>query len=178
MTVPNVWGAGAVFAFSAFDGENSFSSPVGSLSADRVGVRFHLKPVRELAFCIPEGRGFSFQAVTGDTVLFTMEEKSLGFAFAEANLVVGKGLETALVKVFSEGAVKEEASESFCLQEADGEWTGLAWRGDRFAFAFASTREETLALCQKGLQADFEALVKKRLSFFGIKVSDRGRLQE
>lgn len=43
MDLPDVWGEGALFAFSGFDGETSWQHPfVGSTLAHRRGMRFHI----------------------------------------------------------------------------------------------------------------------------------------
>ena len=50
MTTPNVWGQGQLFAFSALDGSAlSTEDFVGTLSGDRISIRFHTKIMRELA---------------------------------------------------------------------------------------------------------------------------------
>ena len=50
MVTPNIWGQGQLFAFSALDG-GSFAREdfVGTLSGDKIGIRFHTKVIRELA---------------------------------------------------------------------------------------------------------------------------------
>lgn len=166
MTIPNMWGEGALFACSALDGTVSFSSPVGSLSGDRIGVRFHLKTLRELVLCIPAGTPFSTEAVTGDLILLTVNGEKCGFAFADGSLIVGQASEDLPIKLFAEGTVNEKQLPEGILQEADGEWVALVRKGERFALAFGTDENETLALGRKGLETDFDKLSGARLAFF------------
>ena len=42
MAIPNIWGQGQLFDFSALDGNSLFSNDlVGTLSGDKIGIRFH-----------------------------------------------------------------------------------------------------------------------------------------
>ena len=69
MIIPNKWGQGQLFAFSALDGPSYFSDDfAGMLSGDRIGIRFYSNVKRELAFVNVYEKGLEFDAVTSDYI--------------------------------------------------------------------------------------------------------------
>lgn len=53
MFLPNMWGQGAIFAFSGIDGETSYKNDFVGLLEDEFDIVFHLKTRRKLIFNLP-----------------------------------------------------------------------------------------------------------------------------
>lgn len=168
MKIPHIWGQGQIFAFSALDGEVRRSRDFsGTLSGDRVGIRFSTKIRRELAVTDLPVEELVFRAVCGDYIHAETAGGNLKMIFAAAHLLIGQLPEGASAVVFTEGAHKTEEGEDVTVQDTgDGEYTALAFCGNRFAFAFGKTKEAAVETAKEGLVADIAAVEEKKLSFY------------
>lgn len=168
MSIPNIWGQGQLFAFSALDGRSLFSDDlVGSLCGDKIGVRFHTKTRRELAFTGIRGFFPTFKAVTSDLITLTAPGGDMNILYAESHLIVGNTLSPVSITVLVEGEWQSETIGECKIQNtADGEFTALLKRGDKFAFAYGHSAKEAAELAEKGISLDIFALIEKRLSLY------------
>jgi len=169
MSIANKWAQGQLFAFSALDGDSFFGDDfVGTLSGDRLGIRFHTKVKRELVFL---NRGFSdlvFDAVTGDYISCRIGHgQEIKIFFKQAHLIVGTVCEATEPTVFVEGKATCTEVDSVLVQDTkDGEVTALAVSKNCFAFAFAKTGEEAVFLAKSGISQDMEQLEAEKKSFY------------
>lgn len=169
MTLPDKWGQGALFAFSALDGTSYAKDElVGILSGDKLGVRFFLKTVRELALVNLEGLNPVYEAVTSDLIsVKTAENGTMGILFADAHLVIGKTTGDVYAIVNAEGRVKTEYSNGAEVQDTgDGQYTAILREGQKFAFAYGHSAQEAASLAKQGLALDFESEKSKKLAFY------------
>ncbi|MBR5545916.1 MAG: hypothetical protein IKU70_02925 [Clostridia bacterium] len=169
MMVPKKWGQGALFAFSALDGHSYASDDMtGMLCGDRIGIRFFTQVKRELAIVNVRGKNLEYDAVTSDYIRFAFpEQPAVRIIYAKAHLVIGNVSGVMEPAMFTEGRHKTETVGNVEIHDTmDGDFTALAWFGDRFAFAFAHTREDVLKLAEEGMQMDLDAEEAKKLSFF------------
>lgn len=169
MKMPHVWAQGQLFAYSAWDGEAHCTDDlVGILSADRIGIRFFTKIKRELALVGGKLWDVVFEAVAGDYIAATLNRGArLRMLFAAARLVVGDVAAEMVPVVLCEGRVTTRTIDGVDLQDSgDGEYTALAVDGTRFAFAFGKSEAEAVALAQKGLTLDFDALEAQKREFY------------
>lgn len=90
--LPNKWGQGQLFAFSALDGESLFTDDfTGTLCGDKIGVIFNTLCRRTLyfgdmnKFIAPE-----LKCVTSDMVILETLIGSFSMIFAERHLVIGE----------------------------------------------------------------------------------------
>ncbi len=168
MAIPNIWGQGQLFAFSALDGKSLFSDDfVGTLSGDKIGIRFHLKTRRELFFRGIKGFVPSFKAVTSDLIALDTPDGDMNILYAEAHLIIGNTVSPAEVTVLVEGEGETETI-GFCKIQntADGEFTALLKEGNKFAFAYGHSAKEAAELAEKGLALDMETIKENRLSLY------------
>ena len=168
MILPNVWGQGQLFAFSALDGD-SFSRDdlAGILSGDKIGVRFFTKVKRELALILSGGPAPEFDAVTGDVISLRYHGEELGMVFAERHLVCGTAAGGAAAACMVEGICRTEYRAGIEIHDTgDGEFTALAREGNRFAFAFAQSLEDAVSLARRGIAIDANAVKEERLCMY------------
>lgn len=167
MSLPNIWGAGQLFAFSALDG-NAFATNdfAGMLSGDKIGIRFYTKVIRELAIVNIHAKDLQFQVVSGDYICAETDTGESIKMYYDTNLITGQLPLGALAVVLVEGQVTIIEEDSLKIQDTeDGEFTVLAVRGKRFAFAYGSEKEKTKKRALMGLDVDVDAEASKRLVF-------------
>ena len=126
--VPDKWGQGQLFAFSALDGDAFFTDDfTGTLTGDKIGVIFNTLVRRTLffgdmnKFIAPE-----LQCVTSDMLLVETLSGECSMMFAERHLVVGEYNENAGVFVSPGGECNVYFKEDAEIHDAaDGEFTAL-----------------------------------------------------
>ncbi len=165
MILPNKWGQGALFAFSALDGvaqaEGDFS---GTLCGDKIGIRFYPKVRRELVLTGMGGSKASFEVVTGDSIVIATKFGKMMILFANAHTVIGTVADKVIPRVFTEGICREEEEDGVLLQDTlDGEVTALSQKNGHFAFAFGTTPEEATERALLGLEFDPEQILNRNL---------------
>ena len=169
MMIPNKWGQGQLFAFSALDGPSYFGDDfTGMLCGDRIGVRFYSKVKRELAFINVYEKELEFDAVTSDYICchFSGLEK-MQIIYAAQHLIIGNINGNVLPKVFTEGLYQTEIVDGAEIHDTqDGDATALKRQGNRFAFAFGHSGDEVVVLVNKGLAMNLEEAASAKLSFY------------
>ena len=168
MVTPNIWGQGQLFAFSALDG-GSFAGEdfVGTLSGDKIGIRFHTKVIRELAVVKVAGLEPVFETVASDLIRLQTNMGSITVIYADTHTVIGAVSGHAEIAVMVEGCHTVRKMGALEIHDTcDGEFTALLRNGDRFAFTYGKTEEAAIRKAQKGILRDIENTVQKKLSFF------------
>ena len=168
MVTPNIWGQGQLFAFSALDGTSHIAGDfVGTLSGDKVGIRFHSKVIRELAVVNLQGMDPVFETVASDMILLNTNCGQISIVYADTNTIIGTVPSPAAVIALCEGRHTVTADGCITVQNTgDGEYTALMTQGDRFAFAFGSSEAEVRQKVRKGMQMDADAVIGKKRAFF------------
>lgn len=170
MHIPNIWGHGQIFAFSAIDGQTSrIEDFSGVLTGDRIGVLFYTKVRRELAVVGFAAEDVRFRAVCGDYIAADTSAGSIKIVFQAAQLVIGEVPEGGVAAVFVEGAHRTESIENIAVQDTgDGEYTALLTDGRKFAFAYGKTKEEAMQLSKEGIKANLTEAEEKKLTFYRL----------
>lgn len=168
MTITNKWGQGQIFAFSALDGEAHLSDDfTGTLSGDRLGIRFHTRIKRELAIVKYEHLGIACEAALGDFICFSSDAGKIRIIYHDTNLIIGDVCTNAVPVVFVEGCFSEMDIENVRVHDtADGDFTALAVEENRFAFAYAKSAEKAAQLAARALSIDTNAAAEKKLEFY------------
>ena len=87
MALPNVWGGGAAFAFSALDGDNIYNEAISAnLLSDRLGLAFNTPLGAYLHLALENVSDVIFEVVSSDLI--------------KANIVDNDGLITAAEFIF------------------------------------------------------------------------------
>ena len=168
MTTPNVWGQGQLFAFSALDGSAlSTEDFVGTLSGDRISIRFHTKIMRELAVVNIAASKPEFQTVASDLIRIRTKAGPVTVIYADTHTIIGEVSGQAEVAVFVDGSHILRKTEDLELHDTgDGEFTALLRDKGRFSFAYGTTAEAAIEKAQRGIALDLEKQIQKKLSFF------------
>lgn len=169
MILPDRWGQGQLFAFSALDGRALASDDFpGMLCGDRVGVRFFSHVRRELAIVPLSGPGLTFDAVTSDCIVFGFPgQDRMRMLYARPHLIIGQVTGSAMPAVFVEGPCRLERDGDTEIHDTlDGDFTVLERRVSSFAFAFGHSREEVCLLARESLSLSLEAEEKHKLAFY------------
>ena len=173
--IPNKWGQGQLFAFSALDGESYFEGDfAGTLAGDKIGVIFHTICRRTLyfgdmnKFLAPE-----FKAVTSDMIILGTRMGDVSMIFAERHLIVGECDDIPGVFVSLGGEYELIKKGDIEIHNTDdGEYTALLRCDGKFAFAYANSEEEVISLCKKGITLDTDGLKKQKKAPFEKALED------
>ncbi len=134
MVKPNVWGQGALFAFSGLEGKTAFDSQlVGFLLGDHPGVHFASAHPFSLYMDTTGVSALAWDLVASDLVLGKAlvqgQWKNVCFAFRSNAAVVGVCPSGRLRLVFDEGKADPGVSlRTFAAP--DGDWFCLSLEGD------------------------------------------------
>ena len=163
--LPNKWGQGQLFAFSAIDGDSFFESDLtGTLSGDKIGVIFETPCRRTLYFGDINKYVFpKIKCVCSDMIIIETLTGAFSMIFAKRHLVVGEYEDAAGVFV-SLGGNREiiKKGDTEFHKTDDGEYTALLRKNGRFAFAYGKSEQETAALCEEGISLDLENLKEQK----------------
>ncbi|NLS79819.1 MAG: hypothetical protein GXY76_21440 [Chloroflexi bacterium] len=166
--LPDLWGEGAIFAFSGLDGEtNAASGFVGTYGREPYQVLLHT-PRRRILEVRPVAPGRA-RVATGDVVAVEVPGGLLVQAWAAWHTLIGMAPEgTALALRMEDGPAAEWQDDAAVSADAEhGEALALARAGERFALAYGTTAEQALGRARAGLAADLAATVEARLAFYG-----------
>lgn len=171
--LPNKWGQGQLFAFSALDGESLFSDDFsGILSGDKIGVIFQTKCRRTIFYRDMEGLSPSFRCVTSDMISLETNIGEFSMIFLERHLVVGKTADMPGVFVGVDGECEiTEIGDIEIHNTSDGDFTGLLRRNNKFAFAYGKDKDSVIGLCEKGINLDFDELVSKKKKYYDFSLN-------
>ncbi len=168
MILPDIWGQGQLFAFSALDGNVYLNDDfTGMLAGDRIGIKFYSNVLRELAVVGYKTNDLIFNAVCGDYISATTPLGDIKFIFKSSHLVVGTLCNTATAVVFTEGRYNREFAGEIEIQDTyDGEYTALLQKDGKFAFAFGYSKEDVISLVEEGIKTDIEKSEEEKLSYY------------
>lgn len=183
MILPNKWGQGQIFAFSALDGISLHGSDfVGTLSSDRIGIIFHTKTKRELFIANIENTALDFEtlvmgnviknpdphftAVLSDMICLDTAFGTDRIIYAERHLIIGE-IPCGQILVNTDRPVQIKKSDGIQLHDTgDGEFTALYALENKFSFAYGASEEAALALAKKGMSLNVAAEAKKKLKLY------------
>ena len=164
--LPNKWGQGQLFAFSALDGKSLFTDDfTGTLTGDRIGVIFNTDCRRTLFFGdLNKDISPDISCVTSDMIKVDTNTGKFSIIFAQRHLVVGEyGTdEGVFVSLGAECEIIRKADTEI-HNTRDGEFTALMKKDGRFAFAYGKSENDVISLCEKGISLDIEELKAKKL---------------
>lgn len=175
---PNVWGQGQLFAFSALDGESRASNDfVGTLSGDKIGIRFHTNIKRELCIVNVGSLKPEFTVVAGDIIQMDTTNGLMSIIYADTHTIVGNVAAPAVALVVTEGMCETLSIDGIEIQNtSDGDYTAFLHRDGKFAFAYGNSIEAVTNRIKKGIEADITELTEKKKSIYekhSLKNGDR-----
>ena len=173
--IPDKWGQGQLFAFSALDGESYFTDDLtGTLAGDKVGVIFNTTCRRTLYFGdMNKFLASEFKAVTSDMISINTLSGNISMIFAERHLVVGECGDVPGVFVSLAGKYELIKKGDIEIHDTgDGEYTALLRCDGKFAFAYADSIEKVMDLCKKGISLDIDKLKEQKVKPFEKSLPD------
>jgi len=179
MFLPNVWGQGAIFAFSGLDGRTSYKDDfVGTLLGDHIGILFHLKNRRILIFNLHHTiKDIDYKCVGSDIILADFIDRRNNYVlpfilvFSKRDLLVGETSTLIVPQVFLEKGESIYIDKGLWLQSSEDEYTVLYTREIedgrlRFSFSYSNDLQEAISIAKSGLDLDIEREKRKKLEFF------------
>jgi glycogen debranching enzyme len=164
LTLPNVYGYGQYFAFSALDGGTSFRDDlVGTLTAKPVGIRFELKKPVTLFFDVSIDK---CKVITGDLIDIDTKNGPLTVLFSSCRTVIGRSPVAPILLTDCKRTTREDETVCKCgssklllsCSETDNGYT--------FVLACAKTLQTARAEALTASKCSLDELYAKRLDFY------------
>lgn len=163
--LPDVWGEGAIFAFSGFDGEtNSRSGFVGSFDAQPFDLLFHTPTRRCLKIrLVSQGR---VQAAINDLLAVQSSEGDLVLTYSHWHTLVGQLPQGGQLNLSMEnGEPAEQETPYWISYDSRAEdCLVLVFDGQRFALAYGGSVQEAQRRAHAGLSCDLAQIIEARLA--------------
>jgi glycogen debranching enzyme len=166
-TLPDIWGEGALFAFSGIDGETQSRTGFVLTFGPRPYALLIHTPARRVVDIRLVQPG-TVRAATSDLLVVDTPNGALTLAFAAWHTLVGSLPSGAQVSLqFEDTPVPGEVGEYWVSDDAEhGDALVLLMRQGRFALAYGHTAEEAENRAESGLFRDLKRVVEERLDFY------------
>lgn len=127
MSLPNIWGGGSTFAYSALDGENTAKKAlISHLLSDRLGISFDT-PLKGIMYvAINNCSDITFEIVASDIIKANITDNdgsvsALEFIFIKQNVILTRYSNKYILKFsFDENCVKKD-TENGCVYMTNSE---------------------------------------------------------
>lgn len=179
--LPDVWGEGALFAFSGIDGETNASSEfVATYWREPYGLLFHT-PRRRILEVHLSGRGVT-RVATGDVYAVEAPSGSLLATFSAWHTIIGVTPDDARMVLRLEDGPEAEQRDGLWISEdpEHGDVLVGAQDGHRFSLAHGASVEEATRRAREGLQQSLGKIVAARMALCrevpALEDPDRHRL--
>lgn len=178
---PDVWGEGALFAFSGMDGATDAASGfVATLGERPCDLLIHTPRPRVLELRV--GEKVRPRLITGDVISLQTDDGELLMVWTSRHTLVAdvpKSAETNLR--FEDGTPAERTADRWlCTDKDAGDAVAMARDGERLALSLGRSRQQAQQRAEDGLRCDPGEHARKRLDAFGklptINDPDRARL--
>ncbi len=171
--MPNIWGRGALFAFSGLEGDNTFSDSLcAQLMGERIGFLFEATTA-ELYLRLVGTRWtqeMRFSLVASDLIEGTLDEKPFGFVYADQRTILGYAPSDEAIPIFRADLAEEKPFENGTAFLCDGAWFAFASKADgentRFALCRHTEWEKAVNGAKTALALNFETIAEKRRAYF------------
>ncbi|MFH1569604.1 MAG: trehalase family glycosidase [Gemmatimonadota bacterium] len=177
--IPDIWGEGALFAFSGLDGPTcSASGFVATYASEPFGLLIHTPRRRVLSARLPAGAQARVRAATGAVLLVESDQGELAMGWTAWHSLAGRAPADACLGLRLEGSEPQPASGGiWCTVDEGRDAVVLAADGGRFGLAWAPDAAQALDRARQALAADLPAEVGRRLAFLSRapRLGDPGR---
>ena len=155
LALPDVWGEGALFAFSGLDGNtDSRTGFVATFGAEKYDLLFHT-PERFILEIRPPREGV-VKVATGDVLIVETPDGMLCVAYAAWHTLVGLYPEGTHIAPKPLVWLDEDSNEHEYLEVSDGQ----------FVFSYGTTQEEAEARGDAARKLDIADVIRARLQSY------------
>ena len=173
MNLPNIWGQGALFAFSALDGAcTPKMSLVGNLLGDKLGVEFHHPEKFSFYFTFTNLLSIDFDVVASDIIKANILEddtttSNLDIIFVTQSAILMRYPKTAGFHINFESNVKEYKTDYLKVFTVGKETvTVLSKDGEDYTYTVLSCSKHSEKEAKSLIDLDINREISKKLSFF------------
>ena len=173
MNLPNIWGQGALFAFSALDGAcTPKMSLVGNLLGDKLGVEFRRPESFSFYFTFSNILSIDFDVVASDIIKANILEDDttstqLDIIFATQSAILMRYPKTATFHITFEKSVKEYKTDYLKIYTIGKETvTVLSKDSEDYTYTVLSCSKHSEKEAKAVLELDINREISKKLSFF------------
>ena len=170
--LPDIWGAGSIFAYSGLDGENTFeNSLTGYLKSDGIGAVFNCIATVELVFDIKKTKDIGYMLVASDAVHFNTGndkgDQEACLMFSNENTVVGFYHENAIPYISLSDGKGGKPEDDIIAYSIHNEYIAFIKEEGRFALCVSrKSKTDAAQRAKEGLTADMATLLSKKYEFF------------
>lgn len=173
MNLPNIWGQGALFAYSALDGTcTPKMSLVGNLLGDKLGVEFRHPEKFSFYFTFSNLLSIDFDVVASDIIKANILEddttsSNLDIIFVTQSAILMRYPKTASFHILFESNVKEYKSDYLKVYTIDKETvTILSKDSEDYTYTVLSCGKHSEKEAKSLIELDINREISKKLSFF------------
>lgn len=166
--LPDIWGEGALFAFSGLDGHTLSESGFVASYGTTPGCQLIHTARRRLFTCTPKAGKIDVRAATGDVLILQTDDGELTQVWTAWHTLAGQvPSATELALLFEDGGPGASTTDGLWqTQDTDhGDAVVLAVAGDRFGLAFGTDLAEAESRARTALTADLASQIQRRLAF-------------
>lgn len=167
MKLNNIWGYGQLFGYSGIDGVNRYYNDfIGTLTEEKIGVRFELKKWIKMHFPI-KGK-IEFRSITGDMIDAETKDGEFFITFANADALVGYS--PVLPEFTGEGKLYYKKIRNTDVWYNSSDAIALQYRKEKQGYKFCVHHSSGCSFARIGanyyLDEDVFALKKARYDYF------------
>ena len=173
MNLPNIWGQGALFAFSALDGVcTPKMSLVGNLLGDKLGVEFRQPEKFSFYFTFLNLLSIDFDVVASDIIKANILEddtttSSLDIVFVTQSAILMRYPKTASFHIAFETNVKEYKTDYLKVYTIpNGTVTVLSKDSEDYTYTVLSCSKQSEKEAKSIIELDIDREISKKMSFF------------
>ena len=162
--LPNIWGEGALFAFSGIDGETCVKSGfVATYGAKPYNLLIHTPRRRELTIELPDGG--NTRVALGDVFGVATPTGDLIVTYSAWHTLVGIVPDNTRLALGFEDEAAYEGVNVLSQDEEHHDALLLLVNGSRFALSYGTTADEARARATEGIKVDIRRTVDERLAY-------------
>ncbi len=173
MNLPNIWGQGALFAFSALDGTcTPKSSLVGNLLGDKLGIGFMNPEKFEIYFTFSDLVSLDFELVASDIIKASVLDEDnvqnpLDIVFVTQNALLMRYPKSAELHIKFENSVKEYKNDSLRVFTIGKESVTLLSRDvPDYTYSVLCFGKHSEREASEIIRFDINEEISKKLAFF------------
>lgn len=162
--MPNIYGYGQVFAFSALDGESKYKNDfAGTLTAKPVGIRFELTTPRTLSCDCSISKAV---AVSGDVINIAASEGDILIVYRDRHCVIGYSPVLPTLKGGACFRIRRDTYVSLSIKDIVILVVEESPKGYKFSLCYGGSLKNTLKRARAALNNDAAAIKAERETYY------------